>query len=411
MTTIDPLDVALDGGKPLQAHGFWDSLLIGAEQDAVHNLAFPGATDITYPQLAGLLTSVLYNNIGSPYAAGHGRNHTRDAEIRVVNMVGDILHAPPSRWGYVTTGATEGTEHALLEARRRYPQAVVYTSAAAHFKIGELVEKLMMPLVVIGTDDGGAINLDDLAGELARRRDRPAVIVAIAGTTVTEAVDDIPAIVAVCDRLSITRRRIHVDAALSGIPLALLPVPGVPTADFSVRGVDSVIVSGHKFLSTLEPCGVLVYRQPPMVATAPPVSYTGTPSVTITSSRSGHTVLRLLASLALGHDEHRRRVHSSRQVAAYAQQRLRHIGVDARRHEHAFTVYYPPLPDTLDRCWVRSGNDRFERIICMPQVTKTDIDRFIQDAAVAVNFGSAPGRSTVPPRTRPGRAKLTAGGA
>ena len=45
----------------------------------------------------------------------------------------------------------------------------------------------------------------------------------------TEAVDDIPAIVAACDRFAIVRRRIHVDAALSGLPLMREPVTRCPT--------------------------------------------------------------------------------------------------------------------------------------------------------------------------------------
>ncbi len=301
---------------PRDLRPLWDQLKAEAAAEARTNIGFPGATDITHEQLADLMTGVLLNNIGSPYDGGHGRNHTKDLEIEVVNLIADLFSAPAGRWGYVTSGATEGTEHALLDARGRHPDAVVYTSAAAHYKIGELADKLLMPLVVIGTHDGGGIDVTDLAGELARRRDRPAVIVAVAGTTMTEAVDDVPAIAAVCDRLSIRRRRIHVDAALSGLPLAFAPVDGVPRFDFGVSAVTSIVVSGHKFLSTLTPCGVLVYRDPPQAALAAAVSYTGTANVTIPGSRSGHTTLLLYAALAgLGTEAHRARVHRCRDTA------------------------------------------------------------------------------------------------
>ena len=375
--------------------GLWTSLADQARLDARTNVGFPGATDISYPQLAGLLTSVLLNNIGSPYdTAGHGRNHTRDIEVQVVNLVADLFHAPPSRWGYVTSGTTEGTEHALLDARRRYPNAVTFASAASHFKINALVDKLMMPLVVINTDPGGTMDIDDLAGELARRRDRPAIIVATAGTTMTEAVDNIPAIVEVCDQLAITRRRIHVDAALSGLPLALEPVNGVPRIDFSVRGVDSIIISGHKFPSTLVSCGVLVYREPPIAAGAGLVSYTGTADATIPGSRSGHTTLLLWASLAgLGLAAHRERVRASRATAAYAVKALRRIGVDAQRHPHAFTVYFPPPPAALTQRWVIPADDQYSHIVCMPQVTRADLDALTADWQAATQ-----GRELTPAR-------------
>jgi histidine decarboxylase len=370
MSTVEPRDL-----KPV-----WEQLGRQYADDGRMNLGFPGATDITYEDLAHLWSGSLLNNIGSPYDGGHGRNHTKDLEVQVVNMVADILGAPASRWGYVTDGATEGTEHALLDARRRFPDAVIYASAAGHYMLGELAEKLMMPLVVIGVDDGGGIDVADLAGELARRRDRAAVIVAVAGTTMTEAVDDVPAIVAACERLSITRRRIHVDGALSGLPLALVPVDGVPRVDFSVRGVTSTVVSGHKFLSTLEPCGVLVYRDQPLAAAAGRVSYTGTASVTLAGSRSGHTTLKLYKSLAgLGTEAHRSRVRACRDTAAYACERLRRIGVDANRHPHAFTVFFPPPPAELTQRWVVPADDRCAHLICMPQVTRSDVDRFVAD--------------------------------
>ncbi|GIH03405.1 hypothetical protein Rhe02_14720 [Rhizocola hellebori] len=383
----------------------WDELAAQAAHDARTNIAFPGATDITFSQLSHLMTQVLFNNIGSPYDHGHGRNHTKTVEQQVVNIVGDLFRAPASRWGYVTSGSTEGTEHALLDARKRFPAAVIYTSAAAHYKIVELADKLMMPLVVLNTDAGGAMDVADLLGELAQRRDRPAVIVATAGTTMTEAVDDVPAIAAACEKLAITRRRIHVDGALSGLPLVLEPIAGVPRIDFTVHGVTSIVVSGHKFLSTQTPCGVLVYRDPPHAATVAPVSYTGTASVTILGSRSGHTPLLLYAALAgLGIEAHRKRVRACRAMAAYAASQLRGVGVDAMRHPHAFTVYFPPLPPTMAAEWVQPTDDQHGHLICMPQVTTTQIDAFAAAAATAIT--SCPHAAPLPARRRQDKATV-----
>jgi histidine decarboxylase len=378
---------------PRDLHPLWTGLLDQAAEHARTNIGYPGATDITHQQLADLMTSVLLNNIGSPYDGGHGRNHTKDLEAEVVDIVADLFNAPATRWGYVTGGSTEGTEHALLDARRRHPDTVVYASASAHYKISDLADKLMMPLVVIGTDEHGRMDTADLHTELARRRDLAAAVVATAGATITEAVDDIPAIVAACERLSITRRRIHVDAALSGLPLALVPAAGTPRFDFGVPGVNSIIISGHKFLSTLTPCGVLVYRDPPHAATSAAVSYTGTADVTIGGSRSGHTTLLLYASLAgLGLDAHRQRVLACRQTAEYACQRLRRIGVDARRLPHAFTVYFPAPPQPPDK-WVIPGDGRYHRLICMPQVTREQIDELVADWSRRPHPVPAPRRS------------------
>lgn len=359
----------------------WAALYAQAQGDAATNIGFPGATDITHEPLAPLLATTLFNNIGSPYdTGGLGRNHTKDYEIEVVNLLGDWFNAPPTRWGYVTSGSTEAIRHALLDARRRYPQGVVYCSASAHFKIGSITDELMMPLVVISADPDGAMLVDDLGGELARRRDRPAIIVAVVGTTVTEAVDDVPAIIAACDRLAIHRRLVHVDAALSGLALNIAPVDGVPRFDFSVRGVTSMNVSGHKFLSTLEPAGVLLYAEPPYAATAGRISYTGTSDVTISGSRSGHLVLRLYSALfQYGSAGHRQRAVRCRELAAYACHQLNAVNVPANRLPHAFTVTFPLPPEALrDNGWVLGGDDQHSHLICMPQTTKQQVDALVQ---------------------------------
>ncbi len=57
---------------------------------------------------------------------------------------------------------------------------------------------------------------------------RPAVVVATAGTTMTEAVDSTARIAQILDRHGVRDRHIHVDTALSGTPLALVcSMPGL----------------------------------------------------------------------------------------------------------------------------------------------------------------------------------------
>src|SRR5262249_15992038 len=154
----------------------------------------PGATDIAYPELADWLTGQLLNNIGDPYDPGHGRNHTKDLEQEVVQTVASWLRAPDGHWGYVTGGASEGTDPPVDEARQHLPDAIVYASAAAHYSVVKSARRLGLPLVQTRVHPDGRMDTDDLARELWRRRDRPAVIVATAGTTMTEAIDDVAAI-------------------------------------------------------------------------------------------------------------------------------------------------------------------------------------------------------------------------
>ena len=367
------------------------------------DIGFPGAVDLAFPQLAELLTGQLLNNVGDPYDLGHGRNHTKQLEQEVVDIVGDLLRAPPGRWGYVTGGASEGNLHALDEAWQRFPDTIVYTSTAAHYSVIKAARLLKLPLIMVQADGAGQMDYDDLARQLASHRDRAATIVATAGTTMTEAVDDVGAIVAICQRLAVTRRRIHVDAALSGIPLALLPDADRPAFDF-IAGATSMVVSGHKFLSTLMPCGVLVYAQTPYAVVGGRVSYTGSTDTTITGSRSGHTPLILWHILrTLGEEGLRARADAARELAAYTHRQLLAIGWEARLNPHAITVVLRIPPQVVRDKWVLADDGQWSHIVCAPGVTMSQIKDFISDLAVATRPMpvGGDGRYPLPRQPRP----------
>jgi histidine decarboxylase len=367
------------GGDPSLAVA---RLLIDARAARRFDIGFPGATDLTFPALGEILTGQLLNNVGDPWDAGHGRNHTKTVEQQVVATVADLLRAPPHRWGYVTTGATEGTLHALDEAWQRFPDLVVYTSTSAHYSVIKGARLLKLPVVMVRADTTGRMDVADLRGEMARRRDRAAMIVATAGTTMTEATDDVAAITDACDELAVTRRRIHVDAALSGIPLALLPEGTRPAFDFTA-GATSMVISGHKFLSTLMPCGVLVYAEPPVAITGR-VAYTGSADTTITGSRSGHTPLLLWWALCtLGPQGLRRRAQASRKLAAYTHRKLQKMGWPTGLNPHAFTVTLDQPPERVLAKWVLASDGQTAHVVCMPGVTREQIDHFLSDLAAA----------------------------
>lgn len=361
---------------PLPAHAAWLGSTLAADRRL--HLAFPGATDLTYPELAAILTGQLLNNVGDPFEPGHGRNHTKPYEIDVVHRLGALFGADPGLvWGYVTSGATEGTIHAIDEAATAYPDLVVFASTAAHYSVAKAARLVRAQLVQIRADTSGRMLLDELRTRLSEFRHRPAAIVATVGTTEQEAVDDVAGIATLCDQLGITDRRIHVDAALAGIPLALLPTSERPAFGFDA-GATSLVVSGHKFLSTLMPCAVILYPRRPQTTSA--VSYIGAPDTTITGSRSGHTPLLLHWALA-GPDlaGHRRRADTARQLAAYTHDRLQHLGWRSRWTWPAFTVTLAQPTRPLPQPWVLGGDRRTGRIITMPGIHRDWIDEFCAD--------------------------------
>ncbi|MFC7483046.1 pyridoxal-dependent decarboxylase [Luedemannella flava] len=337
--------------------------------------------------------------MGDPFDLGHGRNHTKQVEQQVINTIADLLRAPASRWGYVTTGSTEGNLHALDAAWQTYPDVVVYTSTAAHYSVAKAARMLKLPLIMVRADDTGQMDYDDLAGQLSLRRDRAAIIVATAGTVMTEAVDNVTRIVEICHTMAITRRLVHVDAALSGIPLALLPDAERPAFDFTA-GATSIVISGHKFLSTLMPCGVLVYAQPPHTPLHARVAYTGSVDSTISGSRSGHTPLILWHVLqTLGTEGLRARAQASRDLAAYTHAQLGQVGWEATRNPYAFTVVLRTPPAAVRDKWVLADDGQYSHIVCAPGITQVQIDDFLTDLQAAREHRAA-SPTAVPEPTR-----------
>jgi histidine decarboxylase len=359
------------------------ALLRRVREERPFNIGFPGAVDVDHTAFAPVLACLL-NNIGDPMVDGVAANHTKAFEREVVDVVADLVRAPADdRWGYVTSGGTEATLYALHLARTRYPDAVVYASSAAHTSVAKAVDLLAMPVVRLRADDRGQLVVADLGAQLRQRADRPAVVVATIGTTMTEAVDDVRGIRAVLDAHGVHRRFVHADAALSGIPLALLDPADRPGFDFG-DGADAVSVSGHKFLGCPLPCGVVVVRNSHRIRPAGPWPSTGSPDTTISGSRSGHAPLLLWAAIhRYGLTGLRHRAEASRALAGYALGRLLEIGWPAYRHEHACTVVLRTPPDPVTKRWVLATEAGWSHIVCMPGVRTGQIDAFVADLAAS----------------------------
>lgn len=362
-------------------------------------IGFPAGSDIDWRPLADLFTRGLLNNLGDPDTDGLYPLHVKDLEREAVDMLADLFRAPVGdRWGYVASGATEATIYGLELARRLHPGAVVLHSGAAHPAVPKAVRILAMPSVVLRTDEHDVMDYSDLADQVRLRRDRPVIVVANAGTTWTETVDDVRAIAKVLDDAAVPagRRFILVDAALSGIPLALLDPTVRPGFDL-VDGADCLLVSGHKFLSTPMPCAVVIVKASTR-AMAPTVSYTGSPDTTIASSRSGHAALAVWYALSvLGRDGLAARAEQCRDLAAYVHGRLEQIGWPAWRLPHAMTVTLAAPSEPIRARWRLARHAGRSHIVCVPGVPRSDLDGLL--AALAEAQGLPPTSAAEPDDT------------
>jgi histidine decarboxylase len=339
-------------------------------------IGYPCAVDFDYSELYSLMNYSL-NNVGDPFIESHCDMHTKDFEKEVISFFADLFYAPRNNWwGYVTNGGSEGNLYALYLARELYPNSMVYYSEATHYSIQKNIHLLGMDSITIRANEKGEMDYDDLEVTIQMHRHQPAVILANIGTTMTEAKDDISRIKSIMKAYAIKNHYIHCDAALAGPYLAAMDI-----GSFDFRfGADSIAISGHKFIGSPIPCGVVIVKKSNKDRIGRSVSYIGSMDTTISGSRNALTPLFLWYAISkMGKLGLLKRALDSLSVAEYAVKKLSAAGIAAWRNEHALTVVFPKPHDTICHKWQLASENETSHLICMPGVTRAHIDAFLAD--------------------------------
>jgi histidine decarboxylase len=347
------------------------------ENVAAKEIGYPVAFDFDYSELAPFLSFSL-NNAGDPFMPMTYLLNSHEFEREVVSFYAQLARAPADQWwGYVTNGSTESNLYGLYLARELLPQGIVYFSQDSHYSVSKNLHFLNMRHIMIRSQPNGEMDYDDLRETLKIRRDAPPIIFANIGTTMKEARDDIDRIRAILDELAIKDRYIHCDAALSGGYAAFLEPP--PAWDFK-DGADSIAISGHKFLGSPIPCGIVLARRGHVDRIGQSVAYIGSVDTTISGSRNGFTPLVLWYAIrSLGLEGMKQRTESALATAAYAEQQLLQVGVEAWRNPQALTVVFPEPPEDVRNKWQLASAGGQSHLICMPHVSRQQVDELIAD--------------------------------
>jgi len=344
-------------------------------------LGYPVAFDIDFKPLVPYLGYSL-NNVGDPFLDAHYRINSREFEREVLQFFAELTQAPQGDWwGYVTNGGTEGNLYGMYLAREVFPDGIVYFSRDSHYSVAKNLHFLGMRNIMIRSQPNGEMDYEDLRETLRIRRDAPPIIFANIGTTMTEGRDDIRLIQSILDDMAIERRYIHSDAALCGGYAAFLdPPPAWSFAD----GADSISISGHKFFALPIPCGIVLARKRFVDRGGQSVAYIGTRDTTISGSRTGFTVMGLWYAIrSFGMEGMRARLEHSMATADYAEARFRDAGIDARRNRAALTVVFPTPPEAVCDKWQLATAGSISHIVCMPHVTREQIDALLEDILAA----------------------------
>jgi histidine decarboxylase len=203
------------------------------------------------------------------------------------------------------------------------------------------------------------------------------------GTTMTEAKDDITKIKAVFRELAIKNHYIHCDAALAGTYSALLDLE--PGFDFRF-GADSIAISGHKFIGSPIPCGLVLVKKNYKDRIGKVIPYIGTMDTTISGSRNGHSPIFMWYFIKRwGLQGMRRRASDCLELAEFAVGKFKAAGIDAWKNPLAITVVFPEPSLKIRQKWQIATENGFSHIICMPGISRDEIESFIADILESVN--------------------------
>jgi histidine decarboxylase len=358
-----------------------DQMLDYIREQAETFIGYPCRGRFDYSPLYGFLHYPV-NNVGDPFAPCTYRVHTREIEREVLAWFAELTHIPPEDyWGYVTNGGTEGNIYGLFLARELFPQGLVYYSEDTHYSVSKNLRVLNMRHIMIKSQRNGEMDYEDLYETIRIHRDAPPIIFANIGTTMTEAIDDVGRIRRILADLAIPESYIHCDAALCGMTLPF--IDNAPVYDFRA-GIDSISISGHKFIGSPVPCGIVLARRRYVERIARSIEYIGTLDTTLTGSRNGIAPLILWYAIRTrGPEGFRREVAGCLEKARYAVQRLRAIGVDAWRNPFAITVVFPRPADPVLAKWQIAVHRDRAHIITMQTVRRQQIDEFVEDLAAS----------------------------
>ena len=272
LSRLSPLEMArdADGGAPLLGQELsvildqlaTDVLPFRSRIDHPRYLAYvPG--EGTWPGALGDLIASAYNIDAGNWMESAGPSHL---EVLVLRWFAEWIGYPDSASGVLVSGGSAANLTALACAREALVGAmsedlVAYVSDQGHSSLARAARILgfrpqQVRVLPVGRDfrmrvDAlvAAIDADLEAGR------RPLVVLAVAGTTNTGAVDPLPDIAAVCREHGMW---LHVDAAYGGFA-AITPRGRDALAGLELA--DSVTLDPHKWLYQPIECGALLVRE------------------------------------------------------------------------------------------------------------------------------------------------------
>jgi histidine decarboxylase len=346
-----------------------------------HHLGYPYNLEFDYGLLANLQKFSI-NNLGDPFIESNYGVHSREFEVAVLNWFADLWDIPrEDYWGYVTNCGTEGNLHGILVGRENLPDGILYASKDSHYSIFKAARLYRMECVVVDSLESGEINYDILEERLINNIDKPAIINVNIGTTVKGAVDDLDRIINILYTTGYSKDRfyIHCDGALFGL---MLPFVKDHASKVTFRKpIGSISVSGHKFVGSPVPCGIVITTKNYIKALSSNIEYLNSRDATIMGSRNGHTPLYMWYTLSIkGVEKIKEDVIYCLELAKWLTQRFKDNNIRCMLNELSSTVVFErPNDEVIIKKWQLACEGNNAHVVIMPSITQEKLEVFLKE--------------------------------
>ena len=333
-------------------------------------LGYPCDAEFDYSPLYRFLKFPI-NNVGDPFERSTFRLQTKQFEREVLQFFAKLYNLK-DYWGYVTNGGTEGNLYGLYAARELHPKATVFFSEHTHYSIKKNVHILGMKSKIVKSQLNGEMDYDDFAKKVKNLKE--VIVVANIGSTMTGAVDNVNKIAKIL-RKNKSNYYIHADAALYGM---VLPFCSDAKFDFRTE-INSMAVSGHKFVGSPIPCGVVLARKKVIKSLQSYIEYIDAHDTTLSGSRDAFTPLIFWYRIkTIGFSGFKKQVKYSNELADFLVKELKKIGWPNVAQSYV-TVRFKRPSEKLVKRWELAAHNDLAHVICLPHETKQQLRKFVAE--------------------------------
>jgi len=315
---------------------------------------------------------------------------TAELEKDVIGMLGRMLSID-SACGHIVSGGTEANLLAMWAARNLADKkrGEVVVPVSAHYSFDKAADLLNLKLIKVRLNSNYQMDINAVKKAITPNT---VALVGIAGTTGLGVVDPIPELSELAFAQDIF---LHVDAAFGGFVLPFLKELGFHFTNFDFRlpGVCSITIDPHKMGLAPIPAGGILFRDESLMKAVtmnvPYLSGGQTEQSTIIGTRLGASSIAVWALLMnLGKEGYKKVVRCCLNLTMQLVKGIEQIdGIDVVTEPvmnvvgiKSDVMAVEAIAQKLrQKGWAISLFSNYLRLVVMPHVTTSHIERFLKD--------------------------------